>query len=108
MLSDEVLVDGHAEAGAVRHRDMPVLDERPFVDDAVPDRVVEVMEFEDEEVGDGRADMAGGDRFDGAADVVRGQGNVVHIGQVGDTSAFEQAARFRQVGRDDVGGLALD
>ena len=60
------------------------------------------VELADEQIGNGDAEMGGGDEGQGAADHVGGEGLVGGSSHVGDLAALGEPARFLQVGRDDV------
>ena len=51
--------------------------------------------------------MAGVDGADGTADVMRRQGDIVHIRQIGDTASFGQATCLGQIRANDIRGLVL-
>ena len=81
---------------------------RLSVDDRRPVVAVEPVELEHQEVRHGGADMGRGHGADRRGDVVRREGDVVDLGQVGDLAALREPAAFRDVGHDDVDRLLLD
>lgn len=83
----DVFVGGETVAGRVGQLDEAVDDRRRPIDQILPLFDIVGVEFDDEEIIDGRADMRAGDRADRARHIVRGDRDVTGIGPVGDLLA---------------------
>ena len=74
----------------------------------VPTLVIDPVPFHDEEIRDRRADMRRGHRPERAADVVRGERNVIDLGHIGDLAALREAAALGDIGHDVIDRLLLE
>ena len=68
---------------------MTIRDQRRAIQQIFPDRVVQMVKFQRQEVGDGGHDMTGGDGFNRAADVVGRDRDIVEVGQISNAPPFE-------------------
>src|SRR5262245_5258316 len=106
---DYILVERQAEAGAVRQTEIPIHDFRTTACTLARVRLGEVVEvLLNLEVSAGGGEVQRGRRRDRAADVVRGDRDIIHVGHRRDLLCFQEAAAFGDVWLNDVAGLPLE
>ena len=107
MLANDLLVQGDAEAGRVRYADIAILNQGRFVDEGIPEWLIQMVELEDEEVRYGGHNVTSSHGLDRAADIVRGNRDIIQVREIGDPSSLQQAASFGQIRGNDIRALFL-